>query len=144
MVVGPVRKASVGTLVQRCSRYLRLSHLPDGHRADQRVTALEAALGSMSAGKRLTLTWDQGSERAHHDQVARLFSQGVFFASPGSPWMRGTNENTNGLLRQYLPKGTDLQVHSALDLAVIETKLNTRPRKILGWKTPAEVFGLAM
>lgn len=74
-----------------------------------------------------------------------LFSptQGVFFANPGSPWMRSTNENTNGLLRQYLPKGTDLRVHDAAGLAAIETKLNTRPRKILGWKTSADVFGLA-
>ena len=144
LVVGQMSKSAVATLVDRRSRYLRLIHLPGGHRADQLVTALEAALGTMSAGKRLTLTWDQGSETAHHDQVARWFSQGVFFANPASSWMCGTNENTNGLLRQYLPKGTDLQVHSALDLAVIETKLNTRPRKILGWKTPAEVFGLAM
>jgi IS30 family transposase len=66
----------------------------------------------------------------------------VFFADPGSPWMRGTNENTNGLARQYLPKGADLRAHSAADLAVIENKLNTRPRKILGWRTPAEVFSL--
>ena len=143
LVVGPMSKSAVATLVDRRSRYLRLIHLPDGHRADQLVTALEAALASMSADKRLTLTWDQGSEMARHDKVAQLFSQGVFFANPGSPWMRGTNENTNGLLRQYLPKGTDLRVHDAVGLAVIETKLNTRPRKILGWKTSTEVFGLA-
>ena len=80
---------------------------------------------------------------ARHDEVANLFSQGVFFAYPGSPWMRGTNENTNGLLRQYLRKGTDLRIHDAVALAAIEIKLNTRPRKILGWRTPAEVFGLA-
>jgi len=96
----------------------------------------------MPAGKRLTLTWDQGSEMSRHDEVARLFSQGVFFANPGSPWMRGTNENTNGLLRQYLPKGTDLRRPDALDLAVIESKLNAGGRKTLGWKTPAEVFGM--
>ena len=141
--MGTMSKSAVATLVDRRSRYLRLIHLPDGHRADQLVTALEAALASMSANKRLTLTWDQGSEMAHHDKVAQLFSQGVFFANPGCPWMRDTNENTNGLLRQYLPKGTDLRVHDAVGLAVIETKLNTRPRKILGWKTSTEVFGLA-
>jgi transposase, IS30 family len=136
-------KSAVATLVDRRSRYLRLIHLPDGHRADQLVAALEAALVSMPAYKRLTLTWDQGSEMARHDEVARLFSQGVFFANPGSPWMRGTNENTNGLVRHYLPKGTDLRVHDAAGLAVVETKLNTRPRKILGWRTSADVFGLA-
>lgn len=83
----------------------------------------------MSPDRLLTLTWDQGSEMAHHDQVAQLFSGGVFFASPGCPWMRGTNENTNGLIRQYLPKGTDLRAYDAAALAVIEHKLNHRPRK---------------
>jgi transposase, IS30 family len=141
LVVGTMSKSAVATLVDRRSRYLRLIHLPDGHRADQPVTALEAALASMSAGKRLTLTWDQGSEMARHDKVAQLFSQGVFFANPGSPWMRGTNENTNGLLRQYLPKGTDLHVHDAAGLAVIETKLNTRPRKIRAGKPPRRSSG---
>lgn len=72
-----------------------------------------------------------------------MFSEGVFFADPGSPWMRGTNDNLNGLLRQYLPKGTNLNVHDAGDLATIEAKLNSRPRKRLGWKTPAEVFAAA-
>ena len=142
LVVGPMSKSAVATLVDRRSRYLRLVHLPDGHRADQLVAALQLALASTPAGKLLTLTWDQGSEMARHDEVAELFSGGVFFANPGSPWMRGTNENTNGLVRQYLRKGTDLRVHTAIDLAAIETKLNTRPRKTLGWKTPMEVFTL--
>lgn len=143
LIVGPGSKSAVATLVDRHSRFLRLIHLPDGHRADQLFTALHAALASTPAASRLTLTWDQGSEMARHDEVARLFSQGVYFANPGSPWMRGTNENTNGLARQYLPKDTDLRVHDALDLAAFETKLNTRPRKTLGWRTPAQVHGLA-
>jgi IS30 family transposase len=140
LIVGPMSKSAVATLVDRRSRYLRLVHLPDGHRAEQLVAALQLAFASTPAGKLLTLTWDQGSEMARHDEVAELFSGGVFFANPGSPWMRGTNENTSGLIRQYLPKGTDLRVHTAIDLAHIETKLNTRPRKTMGWKTPMEVF----
>ena len=107
------------------------------------MEALTHAMAGIDAMKRLTLTWDQGSEMARHDLVADLFTQGVFFANPGSPWMRGTNENTNGLLRQYLRKGTDLRVHTAGDLAVIKTKLNSRPRKTLGWQTPAAIFTMA-
>ena len=143
LVVGPMSRSAVATLVDRQSRYLRLVHLPDGHNADQLVAALTLAMSSTPASKRLTLTWDQGSEMARHDLVAQLFGQGVFFANPGCPWMRGTNENTNGLLRQYLRKGTDLRIHDAHDLAVIEAKLNNRPRKILGWRTPAELFAMA-
>ena len=79
---------------------------------------------------------------ARHDEIAQLFGEGVYFADPGSPWMRGTNENTNGLVRQYLRKGTDLRVHTAADLAGFEHKLNNRPRKILDWKTPLQVFDL--
>ena len=118
-------------------------HLPEGHRAEQLVEALTHAMAGIDARKRLTLTWDQGSEMARHDLVADLFTQGVSSANPGSPWMRGTNENTNGLLRQYLPKATDLRVHTAGDLAVIETKLNNRPRKTLDWQTPAAIFAMA-
>ena len=92
------------------------------------MEALTHAMAGIDAGWRLTLTWDQGSEMARHDLVADLFTQGVFFANPGSPGMRGTNENTNGLLRQYLRKETDLRVHTPGDLAVIEAKLNGRPR----------------
>lgn len=142
LVVGPMSRSAVATLVDRRSRLLRLIHLPDGHRSDHLLAALSAQLVNVPSAKRLTLTWDQGSEMARHDQIALLFGEGVFFADPGSPWMRGTNENTNGLVRQYLRKGTDLRIHSAADLAVFEDKLNTRPRKILGWKTPLEVFKL--
>jgi IS30 family transposase len=94
LIVGPASRSAVATLVDRKSRYLRLIHLPDGHRSDQLVAALTAAFGSTDPARRLTLTWDQGSEMSRHDEVARLFSEGVFFADPGSPWMRGTNENT--------------------------------------------------
>jgi transposase, IS30 family len=136
-------RSAVATLVDRRSRFLRLVHLPGGHDSRQLVTALSAALAAVDAAKLLTLTWDQGSEMARHYEIATLFRQGVFFADPGCPWMRGTNENTNGLIRQYLRKGTDLRHYTAADLAGIETKLNTRPRKTLGWKTPAEVFAMA-
>lgn len=97
-------------------------------------------LGDLPEAVRLTLTWDQGSEMAHHDQLAALLADGIFFANPGSPWQRGSNENTNGLLRQYLPKGTDLSIHTAEELCAVEDRLNNRPRKILDWRTPAEVF----
>ena len=135
-------RSAVATVVDRKSRYLRLVHLPHGHTAEQLVTALTQAMGGTPADKRLTLTWDQGSEMARHDLVAELFSEGVFFANPGSPWMRGTNENTNGLVRQYLPKGTDLRIHTADALREIETKINTRPRKTLNWQTPAAVLAI--
>jgi IS30 family transposase len=88
----------------------------------------------------MTLTWDQGSEMACHYRLAPLFRDGVYLAHRGSPWQRGTNENTNGLLRQYLPKGSDLSIHSTDDLRAIEERLNNRPRKTLGWRTPAELF----
>lgn len=143
LVVGPMSRSAVATLVERRSRLLRLVHLPGGHRFEQLLAALTATLADVDPGKLLALTWDQGSETARHDEVAQLFSDGAFFADPGCPWMRGTNENTNGLVRQYLRKGTDLRTFSAADLAVIEAKLNHRPRKTLGWKTPAETFAVA-
>lgn len=135
LIVGPMSRSAVATLVERRSRLLRLVHLPDGHRSDHLVAALTAALATADPGKLLTLTWDQGSEMARHDEVAALFSEGVFFADPGCPWMRGTNENTNGLIRQYLRKGMDLRSFTAFDLATVEAKLNHRPRKTLDWRT---------
>jgi IS30 family transposase len=88
---------------------------------------------------RRTLTWDQGSELAYHQHIAEHLAQGVFFAYPASPWLRGTNENTNGLVRQYFPKGTDLSIHGPEELRRVQDRLNNRPRKTLGWRTPAEV-----
>lgn len=107
LVVGQLSRSAVATLVDRRSGFLRLVHLPSGHRSEQLVTALSAAMAPVPERLRLTLTWDQGSEMASHEQVALLFSEGVFFADPGSPWMRGSNENTvslglgpGGLVRQ--------------------------------------------
>jgi transposase, IS30 family len=114
------------------------------HSAGQLRAAIEPVLASLPGRTRLTLTWDQGSEMAHHDRFAMRFADGIFFAHPGSPWLRGTNENTNGLLRQYFPKGADLSVFTPQHLQDVEQRLSGRPRKILGWQTPAQVFGLAV
>ncbi len=144
LIIGRGSRSAIGTLVGRHSRYLRLLHLPASH--DARALHAEPArvLAVLPATARLTLTWDQGSEMAPHDQIAPLLRDGVFFARPASPWQRGTNENTNGLLRQYFPKGSDLSVHTASDLKAVEERLNTRPRKTLGWRTPAEIFTAAL
>ncbi|PXY16666.1 hypothetical protein BAY59_35285 [Prauserella coralliicola] len=144
LIVGRGNQSAIATLVDRNSRYLRLVHLPGNHNADTVRDALIANLGTLPQQVRLTLTWDQGAELAHHREIAILLRDGVFFARPGSPWQRGTNENTNGLLRQYLPKRTDLSIHTPVDLARIEHRLNTRPRKILGYRTPHDVFHTAL
>lgn len=140
LITGRKNRTAIATLVDRRTRYVRLVGLPDGHSADQVRQRIAQALQDIPDTVRMTLTWDQGSEMACHDQLARLFRDGVFVAHPGSPWQRGTNENTNGLLRQYLPKGSDLSVHTPDDLRAIENRLNNRPRKTLGWRTPAELF----
>ena len=119
---------------------MRLIHLPHGHSAEALTEACRPVLATLPAAARRTLTWDQGSEMAYHDVLAKHFDEGVFFADPGSPWQRGTNENTNGLLRQFFPKGKDLSVYTPEDLARAEQLLNTRPRRILGWHTPDVVF----
>ena len=105
---------------------------------------MDPGLGGLPEAARLTLTWDQGTEMAHHGHIASLLRDGVFFAHPASPWQRGTNENTNGLIRQYLPKGTDLSIHGPDRLADVEDRLNNRPRKTLRWRTPAAIFGQAL
>ncbi|MFI7582332.1 IS30 family transposase [Kocuria sp. M1N1S27] len=140
LIVGTKSRSAIGTLVDRSSRYVRLVHLPHGHAAQALTDALETLVEHLPQSARRTLTWDQGAEMARHDLVAAWFSEGVYFAAPASPWMRGSNENMNGLLRQYFPKGTDLSVHTAGDLTRVEQLLNTRPRKVLGWATPATVF----
>lgn len=140
LIVGRMSKSAIGTLVDRTSRLVRLVHLPAGHAAEAFVDAVVPVLDTLPEAARLSLTWDRGSEMARHDLLARHFSDGVSFARPASPWMRGTSENTNGLLRQYFPKGTDLRCFTEADLTRVEGLLNHRPRRILGWRTPAAVF----
>ena len=110
------------------------------HNAETVSDGLITTMGSLPPALRRTLTWDQGAEMSMHRRVAKLTGLDIYFCDPGSPWQRGTNENTNGLLRQYFPKGTDLTKHSVGDLAAVAAALNGRPRKTLGWKTPAEAL----
>ncbi|MFF4020693.1 IS30 family transposase [Streptomyces sp. NPDC001843] len=144
LVVGVRSQSAVATLVDRRTRYLRLVPLPEGHSASQLRDALIAVLGQLPEHARRSLTWDQGSEMARHYELAPYFADGIFFARPGSPWQRGTNENTNGLLRQYLPKRTNLSLYTVDDLRSIEHRLNNRPRKTLSWQTPAQAFAAAL
>lgn len=144
LIIGRSSRSAIGTLVDRASRYVKLIHLPDGHSAEQLHTALSAVLDDLPDDVRWTLTWDQGSEMAHHHLLTDMFRDGVYFAHPASPWQRPTNENTNGLLRQYFPKGTDLAVHDTAALHMVEDRLNHRPRKLHNWNTPAEIFTRAL
>ncbi len=138
LITGELNKSAIGTLVERTTRYTMLLHLPDGHTAEQVRDALLASITTLPAHLRGSLTWDQGSEMAAHKQITLATDMQVYFCDPASPWQRGSNENTNGLLRQYFPKGTDLNVHGPEDLELVAQELNGRPRKTLGWATPAE------
>ena len=140
LITGAGGLSAIGTLVCRRSRYIKLIHLPGRRTAEELVTGLRATFADLPAELRLTLTWDQGSEMAAHDQVADLFRDGVFFAHAGKPWQRPTNENSNGLLRQYFPKGSDLRVHTLDDLRAVEDRLNNRPHKTHQWRTPAQIL----
>jgi transposase, IS30 family len=140
LITGAGGLSAIGTLVCRRSRYIKLIHLPGRRTAEELVTGLRATFADLPADLRLTLTWGQGSEMAAHDQVADLVRDGVFFAHAGKPWQRPTNENSNGLLRQYFPKGSDLRVHTLGDLRAVEERLNNRPRKTHQWRTPAQIL----
>jgi transposase, IS30 family len=144
LITGQRNQSAIATLVDRSSRYVRLAHLPADHGAEAVRDALRMLLATLPEDARLTLTWDQGSEMALHHEVAPLLREGVYFAHPASPWQRGTNENTNGLLRQYFPKRTSLAAYTAEDLRAVEERLNNRPRKTLEWQTPAAIFHAAM
>jgi len=126
--------------VERATRYLVLLHLPDGAGTDSVIGALTTAVKQMPPSLRRSLTWDRGVEMTRHIGFTAATKIPVFFCDVYSPWQRRSNENTNGLLRQYLPKGTDLSDHSATDLPAIADQINSRPRKVLGWKTPTEVM----
>ncbi|MFD3687819.1 IS30 family transposase [Nocardiopsis sp. NPDC058631] len=138
LITGAYNKSAIITLVERSTRYVMLGHLPGEHTAEAVGGVLSELIGSLPEHLRGALTWDQGSEMAGHRTFSVATGVPVFFCDPASPWQRGSNENTNGLLRQYFPKGTDLSVHDPLDLEHVAQKLNGRPRKTLGWKTPAE------
>ena len=144
LIIGAKGRCAVGTLVERSTRYTLLLYLPNGHSAAEVQDAVIAKLAGLPDSLRLSLTWDQGSELAQHRKIASRLGLEVYFCDPHSPWQRGTNENTNGLLRQYLPKGTDLSVWSEGELDVIAGELNDRPRKTLDWDTPRECFGVLL
>lgn len=132
--------SQIATLVERVSRYAILVHLPTDRTAPTVAAALTRVVEDLPAHLMRSITWDQGKEMAGHANFTISTGVPVYFCDPGKPWQRGTNENTNGLLRQYFPKGTDLSTHSADTLAAVAATLNGRPRKTLGWKTPAEAL----
>jgi IS30 family transposase len=139
LIKGAGNASAVGTLVERKSRYVLLAKL-DGTDATAVLEGFTRRMRTLPASIRQTLTYDQGKEMAHHQELAQRLNIRVYFADPHSPWQRPTNENTNGLLRQYLPKGTDLSGLSQRHLTMIAKRLNTRPRKCLGFRTPEEVL----
>jgi IS30 family transposase len=130
--------SAVGTIVERMTGYLTLLHLPGGHGADAVAEAVTARLSALPSWFAKTLTWDRGTEMARHQHITAATGISVYFADPHAPWQRGSNENINGLLRQYLPKGTDLSIHTPAQLQAIEDELNDRPRKRFGYHTPRE------
>jgi IS30 family transposase len=149
--------SAIGTLVERTTRFTMLLHLPPmaghgcgtqvkngpalaGHGAEAVRDAITRTITTLPKGLRRSLTWDQGAEMTQHARLRIDTGVEVYFCDPRSPWQRGTNENTNGLLRQYFPKGTDLSMHGADDLAAVAAALNARPRKTLGWRAPAEAL----
>ena len=143
-VIGKRGKSQVATLVERHSRFVMLVRVPYDRCADRVARLLSQHIGSLPAELRRSLTWDQGVEMADHASFTVATNVPVFFCDPHSPWQRGSNENTNGLLRQYLPKGTDLSCYTQAELDEIAAKLNRRPRKTLGFKTPAEALNQAL
>jgi IS30 family transposase len=138
LIIGQGCRSAVGTLVERTSRYVLLLHLPDGRDAAGVESAMRQAITTLPAQLRRSITWDQGKEMSRHAQFTIATGIQVYFCDPHKPWQRGSNENTNGLLRQYMPKGTNLFAHTAEDLARYAESLNNRPRKTLGYMTPSE------
>ena len=156
LIIG-LNRSAIGTLVERSSRFTMLVHLPrengygltprtkngpalGGYGAVTMANALKETVTTLPGHLKQSLTWDRGKELSDHARFTIESGMKVFFADPRSPWQRGTNENTNGLLRQYFPKGTDLSRWSAQEIHAVANALNTRPRKTLGWRTPAEAL----
>ena len=141
LIIGKQNQTAIGTLVERTTGYVMLLHLPDGYKPEQVRDALAAKIKTLPDSLRLSLTWDQGPEMRDWKHVSIDADIDIYFCDPHSPWQRGTNENTNGLLRQYFPKGTNLGVHSSDDLEWVAQELNDRPRKRLAFKKPIELIG---
>ncbi|MGW5707445.1 IS30 family transposase [Amycolatopsis japonica] len=140
LILGKDNKSAIGTLVERTTRFVMLLHLPHSRDAATVATAMTEIIHTLPPLLVKSLTWDQGKEMAHHQQITLATGMDIYFCDPHAPWQRGTNENTNGLLRQYFPKGTDLTQHTAADLARVATELNGRPRQTLDWHTPTEAL----
>jgi len=138
LIIGAANRSAIGTLVERSTRFVMLLHLPGGYGPERVAAAMTQAMGGLPDAIRRSLTWDQGKEMAGHAQIAVAADLDIYFCDPHSPWQRGSNENTNGLLRQYFPKGTDLAAHSRGHLQAVAGELNSRPRKTMGWKSPAQ------
>ena len=138
------RQTAIGTLVERWCRYVMLFRLPDGHTAEAVRDALTETVQQLPEHLWKSLTWDQGKEMAQHAQFSIDTGIDVYFCDPKSPWQRGSNENTNGLLRQYFPKGTDMAKLTQAELDFAAHQLNGRPRQTLGWMTPSEKLAETM
>jgi IS30 family transposase len=140
LIVGADHASAIGTLVERTTRFVMLLHLPERHGAAEVEQAMAQAMSRLPTFLRKTLTWDRGSEMANHARITEATGLAIYFCDPHSPWQRGSNENTNGLLRQYFPKGSDLSIYPADYLDYVAMQLNNRPRKTLNWQTPAEAL----
>ena len=140
LITGKENKTAIGTLVERATRFVMLLHLPTDHSAEAVRDAMLAAIPTLPDHLWRSLTWDQGSEMARHAEITLATDLDIYFCDPHSPWQRGSNENTNGLLRQYFPKGEDLSKYTAAHLAAVAAELNERPRETLGWKSPAQAL----
>ena len=140
LLIGKRNATAIGTLVERSSGYAMLVALPDGYKPEHVAPALTRKVQTLPEALRRSLTWDQGPEMRDWKQVHIDAGIDIYFCDPHAPWQRGSNENTNGLLRQYFPKGTDISRWNLEDLLAVQAAVNSRPRKVLDWKTPAEAL----